>query len=72
MTGKVLSDGFQRYIPQRLLVWVFLVSGQLLSVNFSMILAYLSKLKSTGSTTVPRHQCVLDNIYAEIIFHCCY
>lgn len=72
MTGKVLSDGFKRNIPQHLLAWVFLVSSELLSVNFSMILAYLSKLKSTGSTTNRRHRCVLNNRYAEIMFYYCY
>lgn len=34
MTGKVLSDGLKRNIPQHLLAWVFLVSGELLSVNW--------------------------------------
>lgn len=69
MTEKVLSDGFQRHTPQHLLVWVFWLSSKSLSVNFSMILALLSKLESTGCLTDQGHQGVLDNGYAEIIFY---
>lgn len=69
MTGTVLSDGFQRHTPQHFLVWVFWLSSKLLSVNFSMILAFLSKLETTGCVTDQGHQCVLDNGSAEIIFY---